>query len=259
MDIENGIAKETRKLDSEMQTLVSENYNKFISATDTIRKMRNDFKKMEEEMEHLVVGMGEITEFNEKVNLTFKDRREEITRLNNTDNLLKKLQFLFELPSKLNECMNDNDSYPMAVKYYCKARTTLDHYKHMPTFRSIEDECNLTIDNLKQKLYERLNSTESSFELISESVDLLTKLDEPMDKLCSKYLARAEKCLDSDIDTLTLNIDLLNSKNERTSKQNHQIAMDILEFVDYGCNHFLSSLGSIIESFNLLFIRDASQ
>ena len=42
-------------------------------------------------MEHLVISMGEITEFNEKVNLTFKDRREEITRLNNTDNLLKKV------------------------------------------------------------------------------------------------------------------------------------------------------------------------
>ena len=72
MDIENDVVKETRVLDSEMQTLVSENYNKFISATDTIRKMRSDFKRMEEEMESLVVGMGEITEFNEKVNSTFK-------------------------------------------------------------------------------------------------------------------------------------------------------------------------------------------
>ena len=40
MDVETEIVKETRKLDSEMQTLVSENYNKFISATDTIRKVR---------------------------------------------------------------------------------------------------------------------------------------------------------------------------------------------------------------------------
>lgn len=56
--------------------------------------MRSDFKKMEEEMEHLAVSMGEITEFNEKVNLAFKDRREEITRLKNTDNLLKKVFFL---------------------------------------------------------------------------------------------------------------------------------------------------------------------
>ena len=33
------------------QTLVYENYNKFISATDTIRRMKDDFKHMEEQME----------------------------------------------------------------------------------------------------------------------------------------------------------------------------------------------------------------
>ena len=42
-------------------------------------------------MEHLVVSMGEITEFNEKINSTFKERREEISRLSNIDNLLKKV------------------------------------------------------------------------------------------------------------------------------------------------------------------------
>lgn len=168
-----------------------------------------------------------------------------------------KLQFLFELPSKLNEFVNESESYPMAVKYYCKARKTLDHYKHMPTFRNIDDECQTIIQNLKTKLYERLNSTESSFEIISESVDLLTKLDEPMEKLCSEYITRAEKCLESDVSTLTLNIDLLVSNNKNSDT--HQMAMDILEFVDYGCNHFLSSLGLVIHSFNLLFIKDSSK
>lgn len=43
IETENEIVKETRKLDSEMQTLVSENYNKFISATDTIRKVNRQF------------------------------------------------------------------------------------------------------------------------------------------------------------------------------------------------------------------------
>ena len=68
--------------------------------------MRKDFKKMEEEMEHLVVGMGEITEFNDKVNLTFKDRREEITRLNNTDNLLKKVCSHFSKLKNALFCLN---------------------------------------------------------------------------------------------------------------------------------------------------------
>lgn len=39
MDHENEIIKDTQTLHSDMQTLVYENYNKFISATDTIRKV----------------------------------------------------------------------------------------------------------------------------------------------------------------------------------------------------------------------------
>lgn len=91
MDLESEIIRETKKLDSEMQTLVSENYNKFISATDTIRKMRSDFKKMEDEMENLVVKMGDINEFNENINSNFKDKRQEIARLSGISNLLKKV------------------------------------------------------------------------------------------------------------------------------------------------------------------------
>ena len=40
-----------------MQNLVYENYNKFISATDTIRKMKHNVADMEREMELLVSSM----------------------------------------------------------------------------------------------------------------------------------------------------------------------------------------------------------
>lgn len=46
-----------------MQTLVYENYNKFILATDTIRQMKSDFKTMEDEMEKLVTDMSNIATF----------------------------------------------------------------------------------------------------------------------------------------------------------------------------------------------------
>lgn len=46
-----------------MQTLVYENYNKFILATDTIRQMKSDFKTMEDEMEKLVQDMSHIAAF----------------------------------------------------------------------------------------------------------------------------------------------------------------------------------------------------
>lgn len=40
MDTEQMLYRQIQTLDSEMQTLIYENYNKFISATDTVRKVR---------------------------------------------------------------------------------------------------------------------------------------------------------------------------------------------------------------------------
>lgn len=40
MDKEAEIVRDTQSLHSDMQTLVYENYNKFISATDTVKKVK---------------------------------------------------------------------------------------------------------------------------------------------------------------------------------------------------------------------------
>ncbi|KAJ8975800.1 hypothetical protein NQ317_005182 [Molorchus minor] len=77
MDLENEIVKDTQTLHSDMQTLVYENYNKFISATDTIRKMKNDFK-METEMDLLASNMASITSFSDQINFTLHDTREKL-------------------------------------------------------------------------------------------------------------------------------------------------------------------------------------
>ena len=178
------------------------------------------------------------------------------------------------MPTKLNQLIEKN-SYAMAVKYYSKARKTLDRYKQMPTFKSIEDDCQAIIKQLKLKLYERIDSNSSSdttsSENIFESVNLLHQLDEPMENLCSKYIERVEKCLDADLSILVLNIDMISkTAKKRVSKEdaianaisnddtsnNNQIAMDILEFVDHGCNNFLANLSSIIKSYNSIFIEN---
>ena len=104
-----------------------------------------------------------------------------------------------------------------------------------------------------------------SKDIISESVDLLYKLGEPMEELCSKYISRAERCFDDDLDILKLNIDLLTKSDAKSKKNsegqdfNNEIAMDILEFVDYGCNYFLANLSGVIQVFNSIFLSDTSQ
>ena len=109
--------KEIRSLDSEMQTLVYENYNKFISATDTIRRMKDDFLKMEAQMEvgyyysnsndlitllfcskyfhnfqALTNNMSSISEFSHTINTNLSDSRQKITKLSSVHSLLTKLE-----------------------------------------------------------------------------------------------------------------------------------------------------------------------
>ena len=50
---------EIKSLDSDMQMLVYENYNKFISATDTIRTMKSSVDDMDEKMQTLKHLIGE--------------------------------------------------------------------------------------------------------------------------------------------------------------------------------------------------------
>jgi hypothetical protein len=56
-----GMAKEIKNLDSDMQQLVYENYNKFIAATDTIRSMKSNVDSMETDIDQLRSNMGKLS------------------------------------------------------------------------------------------------------------------------------------------------------------------------------------------------------
>ena len=67
MDTEKNFIRQIQDLDSDMQTLVYENYNKFILATDTIRKMKTDFREMEDKMVLLSENIARITQSSAKI------------------------------------------------------------------------------------------------------------------------------------------------------------------------------------------------
>lgn len=68
--------REVKKLDSDMQMLVYENYNKFISATDTIRKMAQNVEGMETEMTDLKSSMDRIADSSATVNASLEGKRD---------------------------------------------------------------------------------------------------------------------------------------------------------------------------------------
>ena len=61
--------------------------------------MKNDFRKMEDEMDLLATNMATITDFSGRISNTLQDRREQITKLSGVHMLLKKvisLEYVYE-------------------------------------------------------------------------------------------------------------------------------------------------------------------
>ncbi|KAJ8266412.1 hypothetical protein GJAV_G00130140 [Gymnothorax javanicus] len=284
MDQESCMVKQIRALDSDMQTLVYENYNKFISATDTIRKMKNDFKKMEDEMDCLSTNMAAITEFSARISGTLQDQHTQITKLSGVHTLLRKLQFLFELPARLNKCL-ELQAYAQAVSSHRRARCVLQQYSHMPSFRGIQDDCHAIMDQLAQQLRQKFRDGGTSAKDLSECVELLLQLDEPAEELCDKFLSHAQSRLETDLLSLEAElreplsvsapippVDSAKSPAPKASSASAEEGSagstpstssivlspssrtDILEFIDRGCNEFVSNLCLVIASYQELFI-----
>lgn len=65
--------------------------------------------------------------------------------------LLRKLQFLFELPARLKKCV-ELQAYGQAVSSHRRARCVLQQYSHLPSFKGIQDDCHLIMEGLAQEL-----------------------------------------------------------------------------------------------------------
>ncbi|CAH0556107.1 unnamed protein product [Brassicogethes aeneus] len=238
MDHESEIVKDTQTLHSDMQTLVYENYNKFISATDTIKKMKTDFKKMETEMDLLASNMSSITSFSDQINSTLHDSREKISKLSGIHTLLQRLQFLFKLPATLKTRMEEKN-YIQATQDYLHAQKVLQQYGDLPSLHGIKTDCESILTELKIELRKQFSNPQATAKELAESVDLLLQLNEPANELCTEFLACAEK-------RLSVQLVMLKDQSEQR---------DIIEFVDLGCTGFLSDLCLVVASFHDMFLN----
>uniref|UniRef100_A0A8C9MZD2 Vacuolar protein sorting-associated protein 51 homolog n=1 Tax=Serinus canaria TaxID=9135 RepID=A0A8C9MZD2_SERCA len=183
---EAALSREIRALDSDMQTLLYENYNKFISATDTIRKMKVDFRHMEAEMDDLAANMAAISASSARVSAALQDRHRRGAQLAGVQALLRKLQALVEVPGRLRRWAGTEPA--RALRCHARARAVLRHYRHLPSFRAIEDESHAIMAELAQRLRTRLRCVHCSLLLAalgSAGLGLFTP--EPADHSCCLF------------------------------------------------------------------------
>ncbi|XP_065860334.1 vacuolar protein sorting-associated protein 51 homolog [Euphorbia lathyris] len=187
------MAAEIKNLDTDLQMLVYENYNKFISATDTIKRMKNNIVGMETNMEQLLEKIMSVQSRSDGVNSSLFEKREHIEKLHRTRNLLRKVQFIYDLPARLGKCIK-SEAYADAVRFYTGAMPIFKAYgdsSFQDCKRASEEAIATVIKNLSGKLFSDMESIQSR----AEAAVLLKQLDFPVDNLKAKLFVKLEQSL----------------------------------------------------------------
>ncbi|KAK7337517.1 hypothetical protein VNO77_18096 [Canavalia gladiata] len=210
---------EIKNLDTDLQMLVYENYNKFICATDTIKTMKSNILGMEANMEQLLEKIMSVQSRSDGVNTSLCENREHIEKLHRTCNLLRKIQFIYDLPDRLGKCIK-SEAYADAVRFYTGAMPIFKAYgdsSFQDCKRASEEAIAIIVKNLQGKLF----SDSESMQARAEAAVLLKQLNFPVDNLKAKLLEKLELSL-TDIQFVPEAIE--------NSPSTHEVA--ILEFVE---------------------------
>uniref|UniRef100_A0A5S6Q0P3 Vacuolar protein sorting-associated protein 51 homolog n=1 Tax=Trichuris muris TaxID=70415 RepID=A0A5S6Q0P3_TRIMR len=239
MNREHNLTQQLKSLDLDMQTLVYENYNKFITATDTVRSMRQDFIRMEGEMRNLMESVEAITQSSNSLSNALVQKRKEMERLSRVKAVVKHLQFLFSFPSTLQGFIQVGD-YAAAVNAYQESKHTFEQFQSLQALRSLYSETNAIMGNLRDHLLEEFHSKILSGQELLSYVELLLKLGEQPSALAGDYL----KC------------SIANLSQELHGDQafdQQKSCSDVLHYVDSVCSAFLGNVSLLITSWCNIF------
>ncbi|WJX85154.1 hypothetical protein P8452_67652 [Trifolium repens] len=211
---------EIKNLDTDLQMLVYENYNKFICATDSIKSMKSNIIGMEGEMEQLLDKIMFVQSRSDNVNTSLSENREHIEKLNKKCNLLRKIQFIYDLPDRLAKCIKV-EAYADAVKMYTGSMPIFKTYGDS-SFQDCKQASDEAISIIVKNLQEKLLSDSESTQVRAEAAILLKKLDFPVDNLKAILLEKLEHFL--------IDIQLIPEVVEIVSPSSHEVAFH--EFVE---------------------------
>ena len=185
---DNSMVHEIRALDGDMQMLVYENYNKFISATETIKRMKNNVDAMDDDMEDVRIKMEKIAKTSRRLDGNLADNRSKVDKLVRVRRLLSRLEFLSELPEKLAE-MISKEHYKEAVQLYSKTIKVLTSHSHVLSFKNIKERTERMMQDLRGRVMDLLDDPALEAVKLTQHVTVLRLMEAPRDKVVEKLLA----------------------------------------------------------------------
>ncbi|KAI7834025.1 hypothetical protein BX661DRAFT_176492 [Kickxella alabastrina] len=178
-----------RQIDNDMKTMVYENYSKFISATETIGRMKGDADFMDSEMGKLTRRVTSISHKTADLHRALDARRERIWRLAAEIRTLRALQMIAELPKRLS-VMIGAGRFVEAAGEWSRATPLLEHYRRLGArFEGVESDGRQIMQEVEATVWRRWRSEDTGVREGAECASLLVLLrPECAPKLWRDYL-----------------------------------------------------------------------
>lgn len=178
---------EIRALDSDMQMLVYENYNKFISATETIKRMKSNVDAMDGDMDTVRSKMALITASSAGLDESLEGKRQRVDKLVRVRRLLERLEFLSELPEKL-ASMIAKEQYQRAVQLYRRTIHVLTQHAQVLSFRKIKERTEAMMADLRGRVTDLLADPALEAVKLTQYASTLRLMEAPKAVVCEKLL-----------------------------------------------------------------------
>ncbi|KAL0391180.1 UNVERIFIED_CONTAM: Vacuolar protein sorting-associated protein 51 [Sesamum calycinum] len=187
------MAAEIKNLDRPSNEYLCGNPFELQLITFPVSRMKNNIVGMETNMEQLLEKITSVQLRSDGVNTSLFERREHIEKLHRTRNLLRKVQFIYDLPTRLEKCIK-SEAYAEAVKLYTGATPIFKAYgdsSFQDCKRASEEAVTIIIKKLQGKVFSDSESIQSR----AEAVMLLKQLDFPVENLKVKLFEKLEQFL----------------------------------------------------------------
>lgn len=156
----NELEGEVRVLERDIQTLVYENYGKFLSATETVRRVRHAMSDVEGQLQILSTSVVSIENNSRQLMATVHERAAGIEDLVAFRQLIEQLQLLSTLPELLRRHLLAGDA-ETALLVYEHARIFLAEQHapcpHLQRLALLRRDADATADYAKKLLKQRLD------------------------------------------------------------------------------------------------------
>lgn len=176
VEADTDLLRKVRCLDGELQDLVYKNYSKFISATDTIRQMKENVSDMDSKLKALSSNVSNIDTVSRTITDNLQSHRTKLEEMLVVNKMLRKVHFLLELPERMGHLI-DLKNYHTAVKFWVAGDAVLRKYQHMSTFTKTRESCT----EIANELYRALEASLASVSVMDpESLSTARKHIEDM-------------------------------------------------------------------------------